>query len=179
MAEFVGNADVHQVLLQPGSNRNLAAIISAVSGHEVDEAHAALVDAELSEADGLSYPMPGVELEVGDTPVTITPLHSPFGERADDPESVMSLIDAGHEAGKAVAILHKASGDPENPAYHWLLLTGHYDGHHEAEGSEKGAYHVMDPAEERVGHMGRSAALDMIGRSMQHMDVYVCTVEAN
>jgi hypothetical protein len=169
---FIGYTEVHHVANTDGE-RQFASIVASVTGSEVDVIHEALVEDGLSAPDGRTWPLPETQLALDGSVVSITPIHTPFGERADDPEGVIELIDAELKAERPVGLLSRTGG-----AYHWTLLTGYYqnDRNGENEPLEKASYHVIDPAHEQAAHSGRHAVLEQIRRSMESMDVYVCAI---
>lgn len=137
---FRGYADVEYVAQPPNSEQCFAAIVSAVSGAALHESQAALYQGGfVTEDGGTGMFWAESEIEAGGTSVHITPLEAP-----EDPEDVLALIDEQFDAGKAVALLHKKTGDIEDGSYHWILLTGSRS-EDQGETLVNGAIHVMDP----------------------------------
>jgi hypothetical protein len=165
MTRFIGAEGIKHVAQPPESELCFAAIISAVSGASVLEAHRALMDSRLSEEDGKTNPFVGTKkLEVAGSMVSIDPL-----EEADTPESVMGLIDEQLIAARAVTLLHKKNNSPTDEHYHWSLLTGFFQ---EENNGPKLAMRVIDPLREHHTFVRREQIAGMIGRSMDFMGVY-------
>lgn len=165
MTRFIGAEGIKHVAQPLESELCFAAIISAVSGASVPEAHRALKDGKLSCEDGTTPPIVGnKKLEVAGSVVSIEPL-----EEADTPEGVMGLIDEQLIAARAVALLHKKNDTAGDKHHHWSLLTGYFQ---EENDGPKLAVRVIDPLRERHTFLRREEIAGMIGRSMDFRGVY-------
>lgn len=197
--EFVGSTEVQQVAPFPESRLGLPGLLTTLADVDPLEAYHVLRDAGHANGAGETYPLPETELKVEGSVFTFTPIHSPFGERVtpepaetepaetegEDPEDeepvvtaedVTRAIDEQLEDGKAVALLYKASGDPADTDYEWTMLTGYYPNPYNG---EKGPYHTIDPRSEHTTKLSRNFIGQVIQRSLDHIDVYACTIEAS
>jgi len=158
--EFVGYKGARHVRQPVGSELCFAAIVASMSGADVTEAHQVLGEAELSEADGTTFPMGAAELAVAGSVIAIEPVKDPFDGAADDPETVMAMMDEQFVAGRAVALLHKKNSNPDNTDCHWTLLVGYTlaDG-------QKGAIRAMDPMQQHMNYFRHELVAGMIERS--------------
>lgn len=170
-AEFLGFTDVHHVRQPEDSELCFAAIVSAMTGAELDESHAVLRAAGLSEADGTTAPMGEERLVVAGSSLEITPFQSPF-DGVEDVEGVLALIDEQFVAGRAVALLHKKNASPEDGRHHWTLLTGSTE-----QDGEMGAIHAIDPLSEHATYLGRHMIKGMIGQSLDYAGVYAYAMD--
>lgn len=166
-ARFVGYTDVQHVKQPEDSELCFASIVSSMTGAEIEDAQAALEGAELSQSDGSTPPMGEVSLHVGGTVLDIKPVQSPF-EGAEDPKGALKLIDEQFAEGRAVGLLHKKNGDPNDERHHWTLLTGYC----EVDDHKDGPIHIIDPLRSAGEYIGRNNVIEMIKNSMEYAGVY-------
>jgi len=179
-AEFVGTTDIQPVAVFPESRLGFPGLLTTLADVDPLDVHAKLLEEGHANRAGETYPLPATELEVDGSVFTITPIHSPFGERAPaaDEEAdvqandVLTLIDEQLQAERPVALLYKTDANPESNEYEWRLLTGYYP----QSNGDGGPYHTLHPKEEGATRLSRLVVLEMIQRSLNHIDAYACTL---
>ncbi len=100
------------------------------------------------------------ELEVDGSVVAINPL-----TEAADFAGMQQLMDTEFEAGRAVMLLHKKNGNPNDRSYHWTLFTGYV----EYEG-QKGALRTIDPLRPRTTWLGAHVVRNIFEHSQTPAD---------
>lgn len=134
--ELHGPTNVAYIEQPADSEQCFASIVSIATGAPIHESQAGLFNADLVDHNGgVGGLGPEASFPVGGDKVDIIAYQS-----NEEPATTVAWIDEQLEAGKVVALLHKKNGNPEDPRYHWIAITGS----HEVEG-KKGSFHVMDP----------------------------------
>lgn len=166
-AELSGLPDVNHVPRPAGTEQDFAAIMAAVSGHSVPEAHEALVEAWLSLDSGFTAPMhEKFEVKIIDAVVVIDPLELPSGANEEDPLQIVELMQEQFAAEKAVALHHKHKVPHHDNAYVWTLFNG-YGKTNRREVKER-RIRTIDPRLSFLMYTYTDQLAPMIARSLRH-----------
>lgn len=182
-AEFIGFTQVEatDVWQPPQSEKCLATLLKKLSDVSLAEAHEALRIRNLSEHDGSTAPfMKAQEIELGGLIVSVNPFQTPLIETAS-PQIVLDRMDEQFEDDKAVLLLHKKNGDPDDNRHHFILLTGYVllDGARNRDPLKREPVHAIDTLEEQASYMSRREIAEKIKHSMDFAGVYAYAVSTD